>query len=173
MKPYRKQTATASTSASRSVRTAVRTAVFIQRDFDRSVVTDAFRHLQPQVAADQGRRFVDLHVVQVGALLPADLQQIAEPVGGDQAGPGAAMLDQRVGRDGRAVAEIGDRGGRGADTPDTLRDAVGNALGWVVGGGRTFQTATAPVSSSNRQTSVKVPPESTPMRHAMSSGFPK
>ena len=35
----------------------------------------------------------------------------------------------------------------------------------------TFHTATRPLSSSNRQTSVKVPPESTPTRHAMPATF--
>src|SRR6185437_2586481 len=33
----------------------------------------------------------------------------------------------------------------------------------------TFHTSTRPVASSNRQTSVNVPPESTPIRHVMRS----
>ena len=35
----------------------------------------------------------------------------------------------------------------------------------------TFQTATRPESSSNKQTSVKVPPESMPTRHVIGRTF--
>ena len=82
--------------------------LFVECRRDLAGMQHAFGHFEPQVARHQNRRFVDLDVVEVGPLLPADLQQVAEALGGDQAGLDATMLDQRVGRDRRAVAEIGD-----------------------------------------------------------------
>ena len=145
----------------------------IQRRFHRAVVAHALGHFQAEVARHQRRRLVGLQVVQVGALLPADLQQVAKAVGGDQPGLHAAMLDQRIGRDGRAVAEIANRARPDADLPDTFRhtpcDEPRDGSSGVDG---TFQTSTRPVSSSNRQTSVKVPPESTPTRQVIARNSP-
>ena len=90
-------------------------------------MTQPFRHLQPQIARHQRHRLVDHQIVQIRTLLPADLQQIAEPVRRDQPGSRAAMLDQRVGRDGRAMTEPGDRVRRRADARDRLGDAGGDA----------------------------------------------
>ena len=53
---------------------------FVERDLDAAVVAHALRHFQAQVARHQHRRLVGLQVVQVGALLPADLQQVAKAV---------------------------------------------------------------------------------------------
>src|SRR5207248_9866358 len=47
-----------------------------------------------------------LEVVQVGSRLTPDLEQIAEASGGDQADLRAAMLQQRVGGDGTAMAKV-------------------------------------------------------------------
>ena len=140
----------------------------VQRDLDAAVVAHAFRHLQAQIARHQRRRLVGLQVVQVGPLLPADLQQVAKPVRGDQPGLHAAMLDQRVGRHRRAVTEIADRRRRGVDPRQRLppRPRRCRATG-SSGVDATFHTSTRPVPSSNRQTSVNVPPESTPTRQAI------
>ena len=73
---------------------------------------DALGDLEAQVARHQGQRLVGLQVVEVGPLLAADLQQVAEALGGDQPRLHAAMLDQRIGRHRRAVAEIDDGLGR-------------------------------------------------------------
>ncbi len=149
------------------LRTAARNACCVQWHFDRAVVPHPLRHLDAQVARHQHRRLVGLQVVEVGPLLPADLQQVAEPVGGDQPGAHAAMLDQRVGRHGRAVTEIADRTGGGADQRQALRRRPRRCRATDrPASRRPSKRQSAPVSSSNRQTSVKVPPESTPMRHA-------
>ena len=152
-----------------AVATAARTAASSSGVSTVAVVAHALRHLQPQVARHQHRRLVGLEVVEVGALLPADLQQVAEAVGGDQPGLHAAMLDQRIGRHRRAVAEIADRvaarrrPGR-APSADALRRCRARGRpAWTA----TFQTSTRPVASSNRQTSVKVPPNR--RRHARTS----
>ncbi len=96
----------------------------IQRRFHRAVVTHALGHFQAEIARHQRRGLVSLQVVQVGALLPADLQQVAETLGGYQPGLRATMLDQRVGRHGGAVAEVSDRAWPDADLPDTLRHTL-------------------------------------------------
>ena len=78
----------------------------------------------------------------------------------------AAMLDQRVGRDRGAVAEIDDAppvAGRRPGQP--FVDAAAMAREGSSGVLGTFQTRMAPLASSTRQISVNVPPESTPTRH--------
>ena len=145
--------------------------VLVERRVDLAGVAQALGHFQPQVARHQGLGLVGLDVVEVGPLLAADLQQVAEAVGGHQPGLDAAVLDQGVGRHRGAVAEIDDRRGRtvrcasGAtrrmpsSTPSAMpRDGSSGVDG-------TFQVSTRPACSSNRQMSVKVPPESTPTRH--------
>ena len=100
--------------------------------------------------AAPGRRLVGLDVVEVGPLLPADLQQVAEAVGGDQPGPDAAMLDQRIGRDRRAVAEIADRRAGGPTAPGATRRRPSSTPAAMPREGSsgvdgTFQTSTRPV----------------------------
>ena len=46
-------------------------------------------------------------IVHVRADLPADLQQVPEALGGDQRHPAALALEQRIGRDCRAVRQAG------------------------------------------------------------------
>ena len=107
-------------------------------------------------------RLVGLDVVEVGPLLAADLEQVAEAVGGDQPGLRAAMLDQRIGRHRRAVAEIDDLpiARLRRDRRHPRRDARDGSSGV-----RHLRHPDPPASSSNRQISVNVPPESTPTRH--------
>src|ERR1700712_3521576 len=107
----------------------------VERNFDGAVVTDAFGDFEAEVTADQNLGFVDVDVVEVGALLAADFEQIPKTVGGDEAGFRTAVLDQGVGGDGGAVAEIGDGGGGGVRTSEGLGDAGGDAGGGI-GGGR-------------------------------------
>ena len=78
---------------------------FVQRVLHRAVVAHPLRHAEPQVPADQRRRFVGLGIVKVRPLLPPDLQQIAEPVSGKKPGAHATQLNERVGRHRGAVAE--------------------------------------------------------------------
>jgi len=82
--------------------------VLIQRYVDLAGVAQALGHFQAQVARHQGERLVGLDVVEIGPLLAADLEQVAEPIGRHEPRLHAAMLDQRVGRDRGAVAEVDD-----------------------------------------------------------------
>ena len=104
----------------------------VQRDLHRAVMAEAFRDFQAQVAGHQRGRFVDLQVIQVGALLATDFKQVAEAVRGDQAGLDAAVLDQGVGGHRGAVAEIPDLVRRAADKGDTFLHALGDAARGIV-----------------------------------------
>ena len=83
--------------------------VFIERNIHLAGMAHALGDLEAQAALDQSRRLVGENVVEVGPLLPADLEQIAEAVGGDETGGHALVLDQRIGGDRGAMAEIADR----------------------------------------------------------------
>ena len=107
--------------------------ILVQRQFHAAIVANPLDHPDPQVAADQHHRLVRLHVIQVRPLLPPDLQQVAEPVRGDQPGPHPAQLDQRVGGDRGAVPEITDIAQPGAHPRRRLAYAVCNPPAWVVG----------------------------------------
>ena len=110
----------------------------VERHVDLAGVAQALGHLQPEIAGHQGQRLVGLDVVEIGSLLAADLEQVAEAIGGHQAGLYAAMLDQRVGRNRGAVAEVDDRRGRaivhlGRDAAHALLHALGDAARGIVG----------------------------------------
>jgi hypothetical protein len=82
------------------------------------------------------------------------------------------MLYQRIGRHVHPVAEIGNvsrlRAGLGKRIPDPAHNRT-RGIGRVE---ETFHTWIWPVLFSNRQTSVKVPPESTPIHNAMGQPAP-
>ena len=81
----------------------------VERDQDAARVVDALGHLEPQRPRhDRGLPARQVEAVQVIALLPADLQHVAEPPRRDQGGPRPPPLQHRVGRHGRAVGQAGD-----------------------------------------------------------------
>ena len=80
----------------------------VERGFDTSVVAQPFRHFPAQPALDEHWGFVRLQIVQVGPFLPTNFEEVAKPAAGDQPGRCAAMLNQRIGRHRRPVAEIAD-----------------------------------------------------------------
>ncbi len=112
--------------------------VFVERGFDAAVVAHTLGHFEAEVARDEHRRFVGLQVVEVRPLLAADLEQVAEAGGGDEAGADTAMLDQGVGGNGGAVAEIADGTGPSIDPGEAFLHAGGDAAGRVIGGGGDF-----------------------------------
>ena len=75
----------------------------VERDHGAAARVDPLRHDKAQPARHQGRRQVDIDVVLLEAVLVADLDRVAEAFGRDQRGPGALALDDRVGRERRAV----------------------------------------------------------------------
>ncbi len=68
-----------------------------------------------QRASQRGRQVVELR-----AVLAADKDQIGEAFGGDESGPCALALEQRVGGHRRSVDYFGAAAGRGA--PNTLQN---------------------------------------------------
>ena len=105
----------------------------VERRLDAPVVAQPLPHLVPARAGDEHPRLVGLQIVEMGPALAADLEQVAEALGGDEARVGAAMLDQRIGGDGGAVAEVVDRGRRGLRRlAEALDDAVGDGARRVV-----------------------------------------
>lgn len=101
-------------------------------------MAQAFRHVLPQLAGDENRRLVGLQVVEIGSLLPSDFKQVAKSRAGDEAGQSAPMLDQRVCRDRRTVAEIGDLTGRRTDLGEAVGDRMRHPVGRIGWSGRDF-----------------------------------
>ncbi len=56
----------------------------VQRRLHAAIGQHALAHLQPFVPAGQDRRLAGSQVVELRPLLPADLQHVAEPGGGQQ-----------------------------------------------------------------------------------------
>ncbi len=112
--------------------------LLIEGGFHRTVVTHSFRDFEAKIAGDQHRRFVGLQIIEVGTLLPPDLQQVTKTVRGDQAGFHAAVLDEGVGGNRGAVAEVTDVGGRHADPSHRFLEALRDATRRVVRGGGDF-----------------------------------
>ncbi len=54
---------------------------------------------------DERLRVVDVEPVEMGAILPAEVQEVLEALRADEGGAGAFPLEQRVRRDGRPVGE--------------------------------------------------------------------
>ena len=74
----------------------------------RPVGEPSLRYLEAQRALDEGLRMIEVDVVDPGAGLAADLEEVAEPLAGDEGDLAAAALDERVRADGRAVGEVRD-----------------------------------------------------------------
>ncbi len=82
------------------------------------------RHQRPMAVKEQ--------VVGLGPVAAADDVDVAGAAGDDEPGLGPFALDQRVDRDGRAVDQLVDGGGR----KSALADAVDDALHEMCGGGQ-------------------------------------
>ena len=78
---------------------------FVQREANRAVRVDALGHGEAQAAGRQRLRLVDAEIVLVVAALGRDIEHVAEAIGGDQRGLGAAPLDDGVGRKRGAMNE--------------------------------------------------------------------
>ena len=78
-------------------------------------------HLEPRAARHEGRRSVDVLVVERRPRLARDLDDVREPAGGDEGDAAELALEQRVGRHrrpvrqqlGRVRGDLRDRGTHG------------------------------------------------------------
>ena len=81
----------------------------IERALDLAAMVDALVDHLAQVALDQRRRLGPGEVVEPRHPQRADFQHVAEALGGDQPDARALVLEDRVGGDRRAVADLLDR----------------------------------------------------------------
>ncbi len=147
----------------------------IERDLDPAVRPDALAHAESAVARHQlpRRRLAQIVAVVLEPL--AHLDDVAMPLGGQQADLRALVLEQRVGRDRGAMHDaLGAGEHRRAIEAERLRPAVR---------GRPSPRATGPpawrapwrsspaLAASTDTRSVKVPPTSMPMRSTRSASF--
>jgi hypothetical protein len=82
-----------------------------ERPLDRAIGQHALVELEPPAAPHQRARHLEVDVVQIVAVLAADLDRITEAARRDQRRARAAPLDQRVGHQGRAVDHLLDAAG--------------------------------------------------------------
>ena len=73
-----------------------------------TLIVQPLIHFVAEVAGHQRPGLVCLQVVQVGALLAADLQQVTETAGGDEGGLCAAAFQNRIGGNGSTVHKAAD-----------------------------------------------------------------
>jgi len=78
----------------------------IEGAVDLAGMVDPFIDHAAQVALDQRLGLGPAEVVELGHAQGADLQHVAEALGGDQPDPRALVLEDRVGSDRRAVADF-------------------------------------------------------------------
>ena len=71
--------------------------VLVQRCKNAAVGGDALGHIETEVARHQGLGELEIQIVELVAVLAADLQGVPEPFGGEQRGEGPLALDQGIG----------------------------------------------------------------------------
>ena len=105
--------------------------VGIEPGEDAAVRRDPLPDLEPPIPGDQRLRPDELDVEQPADQPPrtADLDGVAEPLGGHQRGLRALAFQQRVGRDGGPVHEDVDRGGVDAEFAQRVQHAAPLAPG--------------------------------------------
>jgi hypothetical protein len=90
----------------------------------------------PQMTRHQYRRLLPGHVVETRHAQRADLQNVAEALSCDQAGPGALALQDGIGRHGRAVPDLRDLGRSEPAGPQDLAEAGHDRTRIIVDRGR-------------------------------------
>ena len=139
----------------------------VQRDLDPAVGANALADAETELARHQrlGRRLAQVVAVVLQAL--AHLEHVAMALGREQADPRPLALEQRVGRDRRAVDDPLGPAEHGATLeaerrgqPLQPRHHADRGIGGVEAA---LAIVTAPLSSTATR-SVKVPPTSMPMR---------
>ena len=78
----------------------------MQRHLDAAPGIDALAHLEAEPPRHEGDLLAVAQVVEIGAVAARDLEDVAKALGGDQRGPGAGPLRNRVDHGGSAVHEV-------------------------------------------------------------------
>ena len=103
---------------------------------DDAVGADPLGGLEAQLRIDQRGGLGGAEAVEVGPVLPGDLEDVGEPLGRDQGGAGAGFLEQRVGPHGHPVGECLDLGGDRGGALQHLLDRCDHSQRLVLRGGR-------------------------------------
>ncbi len=101
------------------------------------------RGLEAEVGVDQGPGPGPARVVEAGAGLAADVEQVGESPRRDQCGARAALLEQGVGPDGHPVGERLDVAGPGAGALQDLVDRGDHAARLILGRARDLRRVQA------------------------------
>ena len=95
--------------------------------------------------------------------MPADMDNVAISLGRYHARARALVFEHRIGGDRRAVIKMANTCGVRCYPAAQFQDALHDAARGIVDGGRHLVNGRFIVSVSNKTTSVKVPPTSTPI----------
>ena len=91
-------------------------------------------NFQTKLTFDQGRGLLVFKVIQPGDAVAAKLQDVPEPLRGDQCGLGALLLDDSVGGHGESMANFRHHLGGGSQFLNAVFDACQDSLAVIVGG---------------------------------------
>ena len=116
---------------------------FVERQQNCAVGRDSFGHRVAQRPRHQFRRPLDVDIELFEAFLKAHFENVAKPFGGQERGARTFALDQRVGRQGRAVNEQIDLGRANARFAEQPSYAFNNAEFGLPCGGQHFARITA------------------------------
>ena len=135
----------------------------------RAIRPDALAHAEPALARHQLHRRRLAQIVAIVLEPLAHLDDVAMALGGQQADPGALVLEQRVGRHRRAVHDpLGARQHGRAIEPERLRPADrGPSItpsDWSAGVEATLAMRDTALRRRRTTRSVNVPPTSMPIR---------
>ena len=108
----------------------------VKGHLDVPLLVEAFGHLHPQIAVDQGRRFLPRQIVEPGHAQPPEFQDIAEPAGGDQSGFGALVFEDSVGDHGGGVQHLLHLRGPDAVLGENLLESFDDGARVVLDAGR-------------------------------------
>ena len=99
-----------------------------ERDDDLPARIDPLLHLDPEIALDELRRLLPPEVVEARHAKVPELEHVPKAAGRDEAGERPLVLEDRVGRDRRAVPDLGHvrpgEGGLVEDLRETARDRL-------------------------------------------------
>ena len=98
--------------------------VFVERGHHRAGGVDPLRHLEAALARHDGLEAAE-HAPRVGPGAPAELERIAEALGGDEGAAHALALQHGVGADRGAVDDRLEAGRRLAERGEACHEAVG------------------------------------------------
>jgi len=115
-----------------------------------AVGAHALGRAEPPLGRHERRGMGGAQAVELAPRLAAELDHVGEPLRGDERGPGARALEQRVRRHGHAVREHLDVAGLRARRLERRPDRVHHALGLIARRGRRLGGVQPPAGHEDR-----------------------